>query len=680
MADNKEVLGLDLDVTDFKEGISAAKEGLSSLTEGTNLGKLGELISAGAAGLTAVGVAALALKVTFDEVFEGDKIKRTNALFENLAQSFGLAGRELEEGIVKSAKGMADTTEILNAANRSMIGLGQNATMLPQIMEVARKATQAFGGDLTERFESISRAITSGNVRMLKANGIFIDGQKAMRDYAVSIGAAVSELNESGRQQAVFNAVMEYSHKNMAALKGSVDDSTKAWSKFKIEVKEAADVIALAFNKIFGPTVRSMISGFSGLLHDVSNQLKSTFGEGAEKAAADIEILEAKIKSTKVLIAQMQNGPAAILNKAAIEAETKSLEALEKELRKQNALNDEISRKKSSQAVQAAAQNEKLGKSEKERNIDAIKAAENRIKLADEILKIQEKDAAESIKLAKSEAGLKVSQIERVKLAEQRAALEIQKINQQVARGELAAGKLAEQKKKAIEQDLHMQKMKFMKEEKAEHKAMLQNELDDSKSFWDGFANAAKVSTSQAKEDMKDFGKQGKATFDTIKSHSVSAFEEMGKAVVDSSKSASEIMRDMFLGALADIAIQKGEVLLAESVYPPNPIGLAAGAGLIALGGAIKAMAGGGASSSGTASAGGGGGGGSYGGVSSAADAAATPQQVQGPAAGSLTVNIQGDYLNTQETQRTLLQAVRDATDQTGFQYLQIGQTGAQSF
>jgi hypothetical protein len=219
-----------------------------------------------------------------------------------------------------------------------------------------------------------------------------------------------------------------------------------------------------------------------------------------------------------------------------------------------------------------------------------------------------------------------------------------------------------------------------MKEEKAEHKAMLQNELDDSKNFWDGFANAAKVSTSQAKEDMNDFGKQGKATFDTIKSHSVSAFEEMGKAVVDSSKSASEIMRDMFLGALADIAIQKGEVLLAESVYPPNPIGLAAGAGLIALGGAIKAMAGGGASSSSTSSAGGGGGGGSYGGVSSAADAAASPQQVQGPAAGNLTVNIQGDYLNTQETQRTLLQAVRDATDRTGFQYLQIGQTGAQSF
>ena len=42
-------------------------------------------------------------------------------------------------------------------------------------------------------------------------------------------------------------------------------------------------------------------------------------------------------------------------------------------------------------------------------------------------------------------------------------------------------------------------------------------------------------------------------------------------------------------------------------------------------------------------------------------------------------MNIQGDYLNTAETQRTLVQAIQNASDQTGFQYLPIGQTGAQN-
>jgi len=677
MADNKEVLGLDLDVTDFKEGISVAKEGLSSLTEGTNLQELGNLIAAAGTGLGLVAVAALALKTTFDLVFEGDQIKRTNDLFGNLTTNFGLAGDELKNNLLKAAGGMADTTSVIDAANKAMIGLGQNSAMIPQIMEVARKTTLAFGGDLTERFQQLSMAITTGNERMLRTNGIFIDSKKALQDFAVSIGATTNELNEAGRQQAIFNAVMAYSATNLKAVNTETQNSTTAWVQFKTEVKEAADGIALAFNKTFGPTVTSMIKGFASILREVGLNLKSYFGSGAEKAAADLELLKDKIESTKVIIDQMKKGPGGILDKAAIDAETKSLQSMEAELRKQQGLDDEIARKKSSQHVQSMSAIDQEKKAGNDRFIDKQKQAADEIKLQEEVVKIQQQDAANSVKLANSESALNTARLQRQQAEYQRYALEIRKIDQQLANGEIANRKIADQKKVALAKGLNNELKKEDKDYAAEHKQMLQNQLDESQTVFDGIANAAKKAAGNATADIQNFGKQGEIVTSTFQKEGTASFEAFGKAAVDHSQSASEIMKGFFLNALADMAQAEGELFLVAGLADPSK--LAAGAALLALSGALRAMAsstGAGSSSSSLGSYGGGSSAG--GGTSSAADST-SPAAAAATPTGSLTINIQGDYLNTQETQRTLLQAVRDATDQTGFQYLQIGQTGAQT-
>ncbi len=671
MTENKEVLGLDLDVSDFKDGIKTAKEGLASLTEGSHLENLGELVSGVSTGLGIVAVAALALKTTFDLVFEGDQIKRTNSLFENLAHSFGIAGDDLKENLTKASGGMADMTDVLGAANRAMIGLGQNASMIPQIMEVARKTTMAFGGELTERFQQLSFAITSGNERMLRQNGIFIDSKKAMQDFAVSIGATTSELNEAGRQQAIFNAVMDYSAKNLKAVKTDTENSTTEWIRFKVEVKESAEAVALAFNKMFGPGVTALFKGFSNILHEISSTLKSEFGEGAEKAGAEIDVLKIKIESTKKLIEQMQKDPAAILNTRAIETAQESLRKLESALRKMQSLDDEIARKKASQHVQESSASQKEIKEGNDRFIDKKKQAADQIKLQEEVLKMQEKDAAEGVKFAKSDEELSNARRKRMLLAEQQAALDKKKIRQQLANGEIADRKLAEQKELAIDKDLHNKKKQYDKEYQREHKQMLQNMLDDSKNVYQGIANAAKSEASQATEDLHNFGKQGQIVTSTFKKEGVASFQAFGKAAVDHSQSASEIMKGFFLNALADMAQAEGELFLVAGLADPSK--LAAGAALLVLSGALRAMAGSAGGSSGGSYSGGGGGGG----YSSAADTSSPAAQAQ--PTGNLTINLNGDYLNTAETQRTLLQSIRDATDQTGFQYLQIGQTGAQT-
>lgn len=678
MADNKEVLGLDLDLTGFKDGINTAKEGLSSLTEGTNLSELGSLIGGAATGLGLVAVAALALKTTFDLVFQGDQIKKTNDLFQNLAGNFGLAGDELKNNLLKAAGGMADTTSVLDAANKAMIGLGQNSAMIPQIMEVARKTTLAFGGDLTERFSQLSTAITSGNERMLRTNGIFIDSKKAMQDFAVSIGATTTELNESGRQQAIFNAVMDYSSKNLKAVKTDTENTTTAWIQFKTEVKEAADAIALAFNKVFGPTTTGMFKAFGEALHGITSYLKADFGEGAEKSAGALEVLKGKIESTKNLITLMSQGNQTMANTAAIEKEKTALEGLQAELRKEQGLNDEIARKKAEQSTASTAQSNKEIKQGNDRYIDKQKQADDEIKLEEEVLKIKQKGAADDIKLSKSEEDLNTARLHRQQVAYQQYVLALKKIDHQLATGQIANSKLAEQKKLALAKDLNNNLKQYDKDYATEHQQMDQNVLDDSQNMFEGIANAAKKASDSASAEIGNFGKQGQIVTGTFQKEGTASFEAFGKAAVDHSQSASQIMKGFFLNALADMAQAEGELFLVAGLADPSK--LAAGAALLILSGALRAMAG---SAGGGSSSGGfdlGGGSASSGTTSAAAAAAAAPAAAAATPTGNLTINVQGDYLNTQETQRSLLQAVRDATDQTGFQYLQIGQSGAQSF
>ena len=700
MADNKEVLGLDLDVTDFKEGIDAAKEGLSSLAEGTGLENLGGLVMGIGGSLTAIGVAALALKTTFDLVFEGDQIKRTDELFSSLSQTMGVAGDAFKNDIIKAAGGMADTNAVLSAANKAMIELGKNSGMIPDIMQVARKVTMEFGGDVTERFQQISMAVATGNTRLLRQSGIVIDTNAAFKDYAKSLGVTADELNESGRQQATFNALMKFSSTNLKSVNVDLDDSTMAWTKLKTEVKEASDTIASAFSKAFGPAITGMFHAFTGVIKDASTTLKAEFGNSAESSAAQLQILENRANSFKKAIEQMNEhkgffswlASGLFINKGAdalkkLQAGLADTEKQITEMKKTAGAADVSDTKKTEDAKSAIVK-----AAERDRNVDQEKLAADRKKahekaladlkkrqaeenkLADDTLKLKEQNAAKEVQQANSLEALERARDNRERAAEQMAAQERKKIDQDVANGTIKDLQQASKKKQQINLELLNKEKQYDKDYQKEHKAMLQNQLNDSKDVFSGIANAAKMESDQASEDIRNFGKQGQIVTSTFKKEGTASFEAFGQAAIDHSQSASQIMKGFFLNSLADMAQAEGELFLVAGLGDPSK--LAAGAALLVLSGALRSMAGS-AGASDSSSLGSGGGGGSTGATSSAASS--TPSAAAATPTGSLTMNIQGDYLNTAETQRTLVQAIQNASDQTGFQYLPIGQTGAQN-
>jgi len=103
---------------------------------------------------------------------------------------------------------------------------------------------------------------------------------------------------------------------------------------------------------------------------------------------------------------------------------------------------------------------------------------------------------------------------------------------------------------------------------------------------------------------------------------------------------------------------------------------------LLALSGLLRSAAGGASSSLGASTGGGGGGGGGGGATASTEATPATATDLQNTAAAqgpqkNVTIQVQGNYFETEQTKRTLMEMIRQETDATSFSYVQIPQGGA---
>src|SRR5271169_6199769 len=172
MADITQVFGLDLDTSEFLSKAKEAADSLGAIGDPAKMEGLGAGLLEAVGSLAALGVAAEAVKVVFNEALAGEKIEQQNALFDQLAESVGLVGDTLKTSMIDASQGMLSTDDATKAANTAMMELGSNAAKIPQIMALATTYSAKFGGDVTDRFNQLSQAIASGSTKQLKHMGI----------------------------------------------------------------------------------------------------------------------------------------------------------------------------------------------------------------------------------------------------------------------------------------------------------------------------------------------------------------------------------------------------------------------------------------------------------------------------------------------------------------------------
>ena len=140
-------------------------------------------------------------------------------------------------------------------------------------------------------------------------------------------------------------------------------------------------------------------------------------------------------------------------------------------------------------------------------------------------------------------------------------------------------------------------------------------------------------------------------------------FRTAFNSIASGSKNASDALSDAMGGAVADIAGNYGQMMVSAGLFPPDPPVLAGGFALLALSAALGKGKG-----SSTVSSGGGGGG-----MASSTITSPAPNVPQAEKGKSVSLQIMGNYFETQETQKQIMEMIRKESDATDFKYAQIG-------
>jgi hypothetical protein len=624
------------------------------------------------------------VKKALEAIFEAEQIKAINQQFEVLAKNAGVAGAALKKGLEEAADGLADDTDLLKAANQALVSMGSNAADLPKTLDLARKVTAAFGGDLLQNFETLNQAIATGNTRMLKQFGIIVDTSQAVKDYAKANGLAANELSKAGEQAALFQTITERGNKALAGVDLEVTKSKNAFDRLLVSLNQFKEAIILAFEKVAGPTVEKFFSGLNDMVGRFKTYLVSSFGEGVEKASATVEKLtpllseyQAELEKLEAMSPMQQFWEGA---QARIPQLKRSIEEIKTEL---VAAQQEVAAAASSAPAQeVTGPDGKVGTGGAEADAaDKELRKQNLAKFNQEILQME---------MAKNQALMQTAtefqQFEDLQ-RQQKATLEEQyllqieqiKLKPYLREGEAQTQILAltathNAQMAALDSKLKDDRIRFIEE-------WAKRGQSATEQFSRGFQKMGL----QAQADLGNLAKQGEFVSGVLTSHLVSAFTEIGKG----SKNGADIMKGFLLGTLADIALQYGTVLTSMGIGLGDPVKIAAGAALLALGGLLKGLAGSqggattvssGASSGGSAASYGGGREFSTPGSTQTADKL-TPMDStetvsqQEQKKKTVTVQIQGNYFETEETRRKLMDMIRSESDATDFRYVQVGQS-----
>jgi hypothetical protein len=278
--------------SNFSRGIGAIKDGIDEVAPAATAAG-SKIVSAltSPLGLITASVLVLnrAITAAFDLTLEGEKLNKIEKQFDSLSQTFGVAGDSLKEKFIDSLGGLVDDSDAIQSLNKAFVTLGDKVTQLPEIMTVARKATNLFGGEVTQNFEAINQAIATGSTRQLRALGIIIDAEKAYDSYAKKLGVTKDVLSESGRQQAILNEVLAQSGERFKNVSVDAGGATSAYQKFKVTLNNVFDS--------FSQSLTTQNGFFQRFFEGFDLLIKSMTGDkGRELEKVQLKIFETKLR------------------------------------------------------------------------------------------------------------------------------------------------------------------------------------------------------------------------------------------------------------------------------------------------------------------------------------------------------------------------------------------------
>lgn len=296
----KSVDNLTAAVTDLRKESNKKSDGLisnlndqvddlaSSIT--SQLGPVGSAIQSAITspiGAATIAIGALAAEFNFllNQSLAGEKLNSLETQFNNLAKTANITGDALKNALLVKADGLIDDTAAIELANRALVTLGNGAKNIPQLLDAARKATNLFGGSIEDNFQKMLFAVESGNTRVLRSIGIFINAEESNKKFATSIGTTAEQLSEAGKQQSILNTILDQANAKFSAGAESTTPLNDSLKRMKISLDNVIESLQKIFNAKYA-------AGFTVIFDAIASGLRKISGdENIKDVTSDLDDL-----------------------------------------------------------------------------------------------------------------------------------------------------------------------------------------------------------------------------------------------------------------------------------------------------------------------------------------------------------------------------------------------------
>jgi lambda family phage tail tape measure protein len=233
--------------------IGTGAAGRDFAKQSRELGGLVRLYATYAATLYATEAAFRALSQAMD----------TTNMIEGLNQlgaASGVAMGGLAKRFSEASGGAISLRESMEATAKA-VSSGLSQAQFLKLGDVAKKASQALGVNMSDAVSRLTRGITKLEPELLDELGIFTKVGQATEDYARAIGKPASALTDFERRQAFANAVLEEGARKF----GQINIETNPYDKLLATLKNVAQAGLEIVNTVLGPFAK-LLSNNTGLL------------------------------------------------------------------------------------------------------------------------------------------------------------------------------------------------------------------------------------------------------------------------------------------------------------------------------------------------------------------------------------------------------------------------------
>lgn len=214
--------------------------------------------------ITAV-TAAIGALVVKSERFE--QIKQT---FTSLAASQGKDSEQILANMKKMTEGMVSSMDLMVAANKAIL-LGLPVDRFPEMLKIAKSASEATGESMQFMLDSIVTSLGRQSKLILDNLGIMIDVEGAYDKFAATLGKTASQLTEAEKKTAFINEALRVGVENADNMGAATDNQAKAWARLKVKLEE----ISVSFGSGLTPIIESVFNWMGRLLGNIQKLSQS---------------------------------------------------------------------------------------------------------------------------------------------------------------------------------------------------------------------------------------------------------------------------------------------------------------------------------------------------------------------------------------------------------------------